>query len=202
MNQIRKSEVRRLATALFAAASLSVGLAAQSNAPGERFTATAMDMDRGTTTQLQIVVDRWSSQTQRTKLLDELTKKGPEKLLDALQDQPKVGYIRSSTSLGWDLRYAYKTPGEDGGERVVLVTDRPIAFWETANDSRTLDYPFTVIEIRMPHDGEGQGMLSIAAKIARDKKGDITIENWGTQPIRLTQVRAEGKSAVGTSGNR
>jgi len=201
MDLIRKSGVRRVATALLAAGSLSVGLAAQSNKPGVRFTATAMDMDRGTTTQLQIVVDRWSSQAQRAKLLDALAKKGPEKLLDTLQDQPKVGYIRSSTSLGWDLRYAYEEPGEDGGERVVLVTDRPIAFWETANDARTLDYPFTVIEIRMPHEGDGQGMLSVAAKITRDKKGDITLENWGTQPIRLTQVHAEEKS-VGTSGNR
>jgi hypothetical protein len=191
MKGIRKTGGGSFAVALGLVAGLTALAFAQSNGMGERFSATAMDMDRGRTTQLQIVVDRWSSEAQRTRLLDVLTNKGPEKLLDAVQDEPKVGFIRTTTSLGWDLRYAHRTPGEDGGENVVVVTDRPIAFWETANDTRTLDYPFTVIELHLNKDGEGQGMLSVASKITRDKKtGDIAIENWGTQPIRLTQVKA------------
>jgi hypothetical protein len=195
MDGIRKTGVYGVGLALAIAALLTGVAAAQSNGLGEKFTATAMDMDRGRTTQLELVVDRWSSEAQRSRLLETLTTKGPEKLLDALQDAPKVGYLRTSTSLGWDLRYAHRTPGEDGGETVVLVTDRPIAFWEAANDTRTLDYPFTVVELHLNRDGEGQGMLSVAAKITRDKKtGDIVIENWGTQSIRLTQVKAEKKT--------
>jgi hypothetical protein len=201
MHGIRKSGIRPLAMGVAAAVGLTVAAAAQSNGLGERFTATAMDMDRGTTTQIQIVVDRWSSEAQRSRLLDVLTNQGPERLLDAIQDQPKVGYIRTSTSLAWDLRYAHRTPGEDGGERVVVITDRPIAFWETASGARTLDYPFTVVDIRMPREGDGQGMLSVAAMITRDAGGEITIENWGTQPIRLTHVHAEQRT-VGTSGDR
>jgi hypothetical protein len=192
MDGIRKTGLRTVALGTALAAGLAAGVAAQSNGLGERFSATAIDMDRGRTTPIQIVVDRWSSEAQRARLLDVLTKEGPAKLLDAVQDQPKVGYIRTSTSLAWDLRYAHRTPGEDGGENVVLVTDRPIQFWETANDARTLDYPFTVIELHLNNDGEGQGMLSVASKITRDKKtGDVVIENWGTQPERLTQVKSE-----------
>jgi hypothetical protein len=150
-----------------------------------------MDMERGTTSQLQIVVDQWSSQALGDRLRKTLVENGPEKLLDALQDAPKVGYLRTSTSLAWDLRYAQRTRGEDGGERVTLITDRPIAFWETANQTRTLDYPFTVIEMRLNNDGEGKGMLSVATKIFVDKNGQVTLENWGTQPVQLTQVKAE-----------
>lgn len=195
MDGIRKTGHWALALGMGLAAGLAVGVVAQSNAPGERFTATAVDMDRGRTTPIQIVIERWSSEAQRTRLLDVLTTKGPAKLLDAVQDQPKVGYIRTSTSLGWDLRYAHRTPGEDGGETVVVVTDRPVQFWETATDARTLDYPFTVIEMHLNNDGEGEGMLSVASKITRDKKtGDVVIENWGTQPERLTQVKVEKNS--------
>lgn len=200
MQTIRKTEVLRRVLAVGVAAGLGVvGMvvvgSAQSNGLGERFTATAIDMDRGGTTPVQMEVDRWSSEAQRQRLLDVLTEKGPEKLLDALQDAPKVGFIRTSTSLGWDLRYAHRTPGEDGGENVVLVTDRPVAFWEAANGARTLDYPFTVVELHLNRDGQGEGMLSIAAKITRDKKtGDVVIENWGTQRTRLTQVHSEKKT--------
>jgi hypothetical protein len=41
-------------------------------------------------------------------------------------------------------------------------------------------------------DGEGDGMLSYATRIIPDKEGNIiTLENYGTQPIRLNQVKRE-----------
>jgi len=193
MHSIRNTGVRQFAVILAATGGLAAStLSAQSNGLGERFSAVAMDMERGTTAQLEIAVERWSSDAQRSRLLSVLTEKGPEKLLDVLQDTPKVGYIRTTTSLAWDLHYAWRARGEDGGERVVLITNRPISFWEAANQPRTMEYPFTVIEMRLNNDGQGQGMLSVATKITRDKKtGDITLENWGTQPVRLTEVTAE-----------
>ena len=52
-----------------------------------------------------------------------LKEKGPEKLLDALTDIPRVGYIRTPDSLGYDLRFAYREPGEDGGEDITVITN-------------------------------------------------------------------------------
>ena len=64
-----------------------------------------------------------------------------------------------------------------------------------ANQPRSIDYPFTVIEMHVNADGEGDGMLSYAAKLIPDKEGNlITIENYGTQPIRLQQVKRERPS--------
>jgi len=165
---------------------------AQSNSVGERFSAVAVDLDQGSQTPLQIVVERWSSEAQRQRLTDVLLNKGPEKLLEALQDAPKVGYIRSTTSLAWDLHFASHVPGEDGGERIVIATDRPMGYRELWNQSRSVEYPFTIVEMRVDKSGEGDGTMSLATKVIPDKTNNIiTLENYGTQRIRLQQVKRE-----------
>ena len=161
----------------------------------ERYTAMTVnmgDIGRSGAGTVQIVVNRWSTEGERSRLLAVLLDKGPEQLLDALHHTPAVGYIRTPNSLAYDLHYARKTPGEDGGDRVVLATDRRIEFWEVMRQSRTLDYPFLVIEIHFDRDGVGEGKLSLATKIVGDKKtNQIVLENYGTQPVMLTSVRRE-----------
>ena len=56
-------------------------------------------------------------------------------------------------------------PGPDGGRRIIIATDRPLGFAETSNRSRTVDYPFTVIDMQMPAKGHGEGTMSLAARI-------------------------------------
>jgi hypothetical protein len=53
-----------------------------------------------------------------------------------------------------------------------------------------MDYPFTLIEIRMKKDGTGEGKLSVATKITRNTKDNVVeIENWATEPVRLTNIK-------------
>jgi hypothetical protein len=163
--------------------------------PAERFTAAAINMNAGAAGNIEIVIDRWSTDAERDRLMRVMMEKGPEKLLDTLQDMPRVGYFRSPNSLGWDIHFARKVPGKDGGERVVLVTDRRINFWEAANRPRSIDYPFTVIELRLNGDGQGEGKISVATKIIADKEANlVTLENFDTQPVMLTQVKRERPS--------
>ena len=68
--------------------------------------------------------------------------------------------------------FARRATGKDGGERIILVTDRPLSLGESWNQSRTMDYPFTVVELHMPKPGDGDG-------------------TYGTQRIKLNQVRRE-----------
>ncbi len=174
---------------------LTIGAHAQTNGQPERFTATAVNMDRGGSGTLDIVVNRWSTNSERDKLVTTLLEKGEKKLLDALQDTPKVGYIRTPNSIGWDLHYASKRPLPDGGEQVVIATDRPISFREAANQPRSIDYPFTVIEMHLNADGEGNGTMSVATKIMADKETKtIQLENFGTTPVMLTSVKREKMS--------
>src|SRR5262249_8209573 len=106
-----------------------------------------------------------------------------------------MGYIRTPDSVGWDLHFARHTPLPEGGERVVLVTDRRIGFWEATNQPRSIDYPFTVIELRLNRDGEGEGKMSIATKIIADtEQNSVTVENGDTSPVQLTNVKRERAS--------
>jgi hypothetical protein len=128
-------------------------------------------------------------------LLGALLDKGPDALLDELRETRRVGYIRTPNSIGYDLHFAQNIPSEDGGRRVILVTDRPISFWEAANQPRSIEYPFTLIELRLNRDGEGEGKMSIATRITGNRElGLIELEDYALQPVRLMNVRSSPTS--------
>lgn len=174
----------------------SVG--AQTIGSPERFTALAIDMTGfgpTRTSTVEIVVSRWSSESEQTRLTEILLDKGADALLDALRDTPRTGYLRTPNTLGYDLHFARELPGEDGGRRIILATDRPIGFWEAAHQPRSIDYPFTLIELRLNRDGEGEGKMSIATKIVGNREQKlIELEDYGNQPVRLMTVRSERPS--------
>jgi len=160
-----------------------------------RFTATAVSIaypGRTGITPVDIVINRWSTEAERERLFTTLLERGPDKLLDVLRDLPRVGYIRTPNSLGYDLHYAGRTRTPDGAERIVSATDRPIGFWEAVNRPRTIDYPFTLIELHIGPDGKGEGKLSLATKITMDRDHrTIELENYSSQPVMLKDVRRE-----------
>jgi hypothetical protein len=163
---------------------------AQTNLQPEEFTTFAVNMGArtaGTTANLIITVDRWSSEAEKEKLFEVLRAKGQQALLDTLQQFKRVGYIRTPQTVGYDLKLAMQDPGKDGGRRVIIVTDRPISFGEASYRPQSIDYPFTVIELHMPAEGAGEGTMSVAAKIIPAGKS-VIIENYDTQPVRLNKV--------------
>jgi len=180
---------------LAATLALTAGLRstqAQTRGEPEQFNAIAIvnnNLASGAGTVLMRVT-RWSSDAERTQLIGTLTKKGPDALLDDLKRMRSVGTIRTPDSLAYDLRYAYQRALPEGGRQIVLATDRPIGFWEAVNQPRTIQYPFTVIQMQIGGDGKGKGTLSYATKIV--VRGDVVeLENFATQPVMLTEIRAE-----------
>ena len=187
---------KALVFSLIVSAAVAVG-SAQTHGVRERYTSFAVNMDSSPVARqgagtVELVVERWSTDAERDRLMKALVEKGPEKLLDTLQSLPRAGYIRTPNSIGYDLHYARKEPMDEGGERVVIATDRYISFWEATNRPRTIDYPFTVIEMRINRDGVGEGKMSLATKItpSNDKK-QIELENYGTQPVLLQNIKRE-----------
>jgi hypothetical protein len=157
-------------------------------------TAGAIDINNGRAGQIQITVDRWSTAADRAKLTEALLSKGPDELLKVVQNMKSVGRIRTPDSIGYDLRYAQERPGRDGGRDIVLVTDRPISFWEAVNRPRSIDYPFTLIQIHVKPDGTGEGKLAVATKITADPDTKmIEIEDFEHQPVRLVDVKVQPK---------
>jgi hypothetical protein len=142
---------------------------------------------------LDIVIERWSTDEEVKLLTDTLIEKDSSALLNTLQKiKPRVGYIRTPTSLGWDIHFAREAPYGDGGRRVTIATDRPMSFWELRARPRSVDYEFTLAEIRLGKDGKGEGKLVPAAKVRyNNETRTMEIEEYGTEPVRLTEVRAE-----------
>ena len=165
---------------------------AQTGDTPARFIANAIDLNRGAAGTVEFVVNRWSSEADHDRLLEVMFDKGPEKMLDALQNMPRLGYIRRPGSIGWEIRFARRMPAPDGGERIMIITDRRMSFREVASRPRSYDYPFTVIELTLQKNGEGEGNVTLATRITGDKHNRVmTLENFDIQPIMLTRVTRE-----------
>ena len=150
---------------------------------------------------MAIRITRWSTPAERENLIKTAVEKGQDALLKALQKMPDHGKISipgwtgpdpHNARLGWTLHYAFATPGEDGGYRIGIATDRYIGMWEARNQPRTIDYPFSLIEIRLGNDGKGVGKMAVATKIDFDKKkNQLVLENYSSEPVRLNEVKIE-----------
>lgn len=193
------TKVRLFRRGPYAACAIAVVLLAAPSISGqgqkESFTGFAINMNSGpSTATVDFTIERWSTDAERDKLLGILREEKDEyqankKLLSELQKMPKVGYIRTPQTLAWDLRFARQSPLEDGGRRIVLGTDRPIGFREARNQPRTMDYPFTIVEIQLDKNDKGVGKILAGTKIFIDKNNNLVLENYGQQPIRFNEIR-------------
>ena len=202
--------IRHMISTMAALAVLLIGsppVATQSNGEKLRISAFAVNMSNigtGATATVEFDVDRWSTPEERTKLITTMIEKGPDALLDTLRDMPSHGRMRFpawqgpdplNARLGWDIRYASQRKEAEGGRRIVLALDRYLSFWEVANRPRTIDYPFTFVEMHVDKNGEGEGKLSIATKVNFDKeKNVIELETYASEPVRLQQVKVTPKT--------
>jgi hypothetical protein len=178
---------------------LAVVAYSQTSGQPERFTANAVSLspEYGTGQRVvDITVDRWSPNSERERLVTVLQTKGPDELLKQLQKNKPVGRIRTPDSLGYDLRYAQQTSLPEGGRMIVIATDRPIGFWEATEHPRSIDYPFTVIQMKLDREGNGSGTLSYATKIVAHKNNVIELEDFATQPIMLNNIHSAPKNAT------
>jgi hypothetical protein len=190
----------RLWAALAAAGALLVsGQPVMAAKPVERLRAFAVNMSnmsagagRNSAT-VDITIDRWTTDAERDRLADALREKGPDGLLKALQKTDEIGHIQSAGSLGYPLRFAREIPLSTGGRRLVIGTDRRISFLELREQPRTIDYPFMIMDIRLDANGKGEGKLMPVAKITQDRDHIVEIENYASEPVRLTSVTSESK---------
>lgn len=193
----RSKPIRR-AVSLSLAAALALPLAVSTAAAEEplplRLRAFSIDTNnRAKTNTLNIVIERWSTPEEIATLKDVLVEKGGTSLLPAVQKiKPRCGFVSTSGSLGWDIRFATDVPLEGGGRKIVLGTDRPMSMWELRNSERSTQYEFSLAEIRLPATGKGQGKAITAAKVKFDKATNtLEIENYQREPVRLNEITIE-----------
>ena len=122
----------RTPTGLVLALGLAAALPSIEAAAPERFVATAVSIATPGPTgagTVEMVVERYSTDEERDQLLKAVLDKGPEKLLDTLQRMPRVGYIRTPNSIGYDLKYAQKMPLDEGGDQIILDSRQGMPFF-------------------------------------------------------------------------
>ena len=113
----------------------------------------------------------------------------------AIDKAPTVGYIWTADSnIGYAIRYAYRAPLPQGGDRIILATNRRLgttdASWKPAAPATATDYDFTVIELRLDPKGLGEGKASITAKPVVDAEAKtIALENYEASPAVLKNVK-------------
>ena len=115
-------------------------------------------------------------------------------LTAALAKAPSVGYLWSSEVTGYSLRYAVRVAVPDGGERIILITDRRLGawndLWKPVGSGTPTNYEFSVIELRLNPKGEGEGKVSLTGKVAVDSAAKtIALESYSALPVVLKNVR-------------
>jgi hypothetical protein len=169
----------------------------------EAFAVNMSNIGTGSNGTVMIDVDRWSTPEEREMLINTMLQHGQDALLSALQKAPTKGRMwfpnvtgpdPTQARLGYPVRYAFQTPLPEGGRRIVIALDRYITFWEARNQPRSFNYPFTLIQIEVDRNGQGNGKMSVATKINFQKaKNVIELENYASEPVRLQNVKVEVK---------
>jgi hypothetical protein len=177
---------------------VAVGSAPAQEKKRETFTATVlqtanMRLPGGGTFQITMNVDEWTSVEERRRLLTVFKEGGSEALMKELRKM-KAGYIVPPAIArwpSWEVDVASSIPQPDGGRIVRLFTERPIVFGEAYYNTRSRDYEFGIVELKLDADGKGEGATIPAAKLSLDKDGRIVIETlpYSTGPQRLLGVR-------------
>ncbi len=135
---------------------------------------------------LTIIINSYTSDEEALQLAEILKTKGPDALAKAV-DKTERGRIAPVGRLGNDVNVARSFQTEKG--RVIrLLMNRPIGFLELRRGGRSTNYEFGIIELLLDEKGEGSGVALGAAKIKFNEKNQLEVENYGTSPIRITNV--------------
>jgi hypothetical protein len=96
--------------------------------------------------------------------------------------------------LGTPIKYAANQPLPGGGTRVVIMTDRIIGFQENREKPRSIDYPFTLMEMHFDKNNTGEGKMAWFTQIKFDeKKKEIGLEYYSSEPVRLNTLKLQTK---------
>jgi len=103
------------------------------------------------------------------------------------------GQIWTDGPVGYSVRYAVRQGLPDGGERIVLATNRRLdahtTDWMPTTGATPTDYEFTLIEIRLDSDGVGEARTSLTNAITLDDAtGTLVLDDYAMAPVILDDV--------------
>jgi len=160
--------------------------AAPATAP-ETFSATAQ-IASGAAAPIQIHLDRYSPDFDRTRVETALKTGGYLQFVPALRNAPEVGYVElggQKTLIRWarDVR-AEKI------RTIVVVTERPVFFigGGLANPKSRAGYEVAVIQLQVDDSGRGTGTMAAAARVKPGGPTGVQIDDYADERATLANL--------------
>lgn len=133
-----------------------------------------------------------TSESEANRLVGILQTRGQDKLLDEIRHND-LGTFSIGGNIGQTIN-AVRIEDVGDKKRIRAVAERWLGFGEMRGGYRSLDYPFSYIELVIdPRTGRGEGTYFGAAQI-KFKNGDVQIEDFGVFPGKLLNIRMAGRS--------
>jgi hypothetical protein len=140
---------------------------------------------------IDIVIWRWSMDTEHRALETTLLEKGWVTFLDQLCTFTPVGSIATIDGRDIAIRYAWQAVDRDGLRRIFIATDEPITLASQPNHRPALADSFVFLEVRITRSGDGEGKFSEAARLFVDESRDvIELRDYADRPLHLVMVRS------------
>ena len=184
----RRSGFFLAAMGLLAVLASTPALRAEDPKPLEVFTAFGVQMQTGMAGAVEIAIYRWSTDAEREELKAVLKAAGSPAVAAQLQQMPTVGYFKLPDTLGKTCYYAQSRDLPDGTRQVVVATDRFVAM-QTISPQAS-QYDLSIVELRLPKSGKGEGKIVLAGKASFDKDGKVQISNYQGGPVLLKDVKS------------
>lgn len=138
-----------------------------------------------------LTIEGYTPETEVNRLIDLLRREGQDEFWRAV-DKGKRGTIQIGSGLSRDLNMVWITQTEEG-RKISAIAERWLGFGELRRGARSVDYPFTYIELWVEEDGDVEGSLFPAARVRSKGDKTIEVENFGIYPARLVNIKQRRK---------
>jgi hypothetical protein len=139
---------------------------------------------------LQINIERYIAEADRTKITEALKSGDFQTFLTVLRAAPSLGTVTVSDQ-HFTVRWATQAPAERKYARsIVVVTEKPVYFvgGGAASAKPREGYEVALLRIEIDDAGFGSGSMSAAARLKAGGPNGVEIDDYGAAPIKLTSV--------------
>lgn len=109
-------------------------------------------------------------------------------LLHKFEKMKRSGWVSLPGRPGVDVKVIREKKTADGRE-ITLLTDRPISFWEAANNPVTESYPYGMMKFTVNDKGQGKGQIFPIVRVKSIGADEITIKDYGVIPLEVPNVQ-------------
>ncbi len=148
---------------------------------------------RVSTNTFTLYINGLTNEAETKRLLSVLERDGQDDVLSAIKDK-NLGSFSVGRQIGRTVNFV-RVHDIDGKKRIRIAFERWLGIAELRGGYRSVDYPFSYIELFIdPRTGKGEGTFIAAARI-RFRNDQVEVEDFGTYPSRLLNVKVDSVGA-------